>query len=263
MVKIIFFQPHPDDLELKCGHIIHYLATKSNNKHDIRIASITKGEFGLPGAQYDKFKGDFLAKIRTQELYNAQSIHGISPDKIDFFGYVDGLVNFNREFVNKIANYLNKEKPDIIFSPEPIYTSYYHMDHVNTGRALFHCIYKKLIDFTPILYFYSCLNPNFFFGFKKEGFELIDKLLSCHKTQFWLINLLKMIYKPSARFAGRKLKGWKYAEKFRRVYFKENNLIKNQPSLITRIFSHFFSSLPFFQAKYPQDVLKGLKKKKK
>ncbi|MHA1659940.1 MAG: hypothetical protein ACTSUT_12570, partial [Promethearchaeota archaeon] len=64
MVKIIFFQPHPDDLELKCGHIIHYLATKSKNKHDIRIASITKGEFGLPGAKYDKFKGDFLAKIR-------------------------------------------------------------------------------------------------------------------------------------------------------------------------------------------------------
>ena len=263
MVKIIFFQPHPDDLEINCGHLIHYLATKSKKNHIIKIASITKGEYGLPGAQYDKFKGDFLAKVRTRELYNAQSIHGIPPENIHFFGYVDGLVEFTKGFVNKIAEYLKIEKPSVIFAPEAIYTSYYHKDHVNTGKAIYYCIHKKLIDFPLKLYFYSTISPNFYFGFKKEDFLLIDQLLACHKTQFWLINNLKITYKPKTRLAGRKLRGWKYAEKYRRVYFHRENANKNKPSLIVKMLSHWYSGMPWFKAKYPLDVLEELKKKRK
>ena len=70
MAKIIFSQAHPDDLEFNCAHLMHYIAIKSKQKYNIKIASITKGEFGLPGAKYDKFKGKFLAKIRTRELYS-------------------------------------------------------------------------------------------------------------------------------------------------------------------------------------------------
>lgn len=263
MAKFIFFQPHPDDLELNCGHIMHYLATKSKKKHIIKIASTTKGEFGLPRPEHDKFKGDFLAKVRTRELYNALSIHGIPPENVHFFGYVDGLVEFTKGFVNKIAEYLKIEKPDVIFAPEAIYTSYYHKDHVNTGKAVYYCIHNKLIDFPLKLYFYSTLSPNFFFGFKKEDFPLIDQLLACHKTQFWLINYAKWTYKLKTRLAGRKLPGWKYAEKYRMVYFNKKNTNKNKPLLISKILSHWYSSMPFFKAKYPQDVLKELKRKGK
>ncbi|MFX0036881.1 MAG: PIG-L deacetylase family protein [Candidatus Hermodarchaeota archaeon] len=263
MTKIVFFQPHPDDLELNCGHIIHYLATKSEKKHMIKIASITKGEYGLPGAQYDKFKGEFLAKIRTRELYNAQSLHSIPPENIHFFGYVDGLVEFTKEFINTIAEYLKREKPDVIFAPEAIYTAYYHKDHVNTGKAIYYCIYNKLINFTPILYFYSTLSPNYFFGFNKVDFNLVNQLLACHKTQFWLINYAKWTYKPKTILAGMKLSGWKYAEKYRRVYFQKNNKNRNKPSLAVKILSHWYSGMPFFKAKYPQDVLAELKEKGK
>ena len=258
MAKIIFFQPHPDDLELNCGHLMHYLAKKSKYKHIIKVVSITKGEWGLPGAKYDKFKGDLLAKVRVVELYNAQAIHGISPQNITFCGYVDGFVEFNWDFIKKIAEYLKKEKPDIIFAPEPIYCWYYHSDHINTGKAIFYCIYNKLIGCEPKLYFYGSLSPNYFFGFKKDDFKLIEQLLSYHKTQFWLINKKKLVYRPSARLAGRKLNGWKYAEKYRRVYFNKNNYKKNKPSLRVRIFSHFFSSLPWFKAQYPQKILEIL-----
>ncbi len=255
MVKIIFFQAHPDDLEHKCSHVMHYLTTKSKKKYDIKIASMTKGEFGLPGPQYDKFKGNFLAKIRTRELFNAEEIHGIPPESIDFFEYIDGFIPFNREFINRVAEYLKREKPDIIFAPEAIYTWYYHMDHINTGRAVFYVIHKKLIDFTPKLYFYTSLHPNFFFGFKKEDIKnLTYKLIACHKTQQWLLRYTMIPYQPFSRFAGRKLPGWKYAEPYRRVYFKKNNSHKNKQPLIVRIFSHFFSSLPWTKAKYPKNL---------
>lgn len=64
MAKIIFFQAHPDDLEMNCAYLIHYLATESPHQHEVRISSTTKGEFGLPGSQYDKFKGKFLGDVR-------------------------------------------------------------------------------------------------------------------------------------------------------------------------------------------------------
>ena len=225
LLKIFFFQPHPDDLEFNCAHLMHYLATKSKKKYEIKVASITLGEYGLPGAQYDKFKGNFLAKIRAQELQNALSIHGISPKNIHYFGYRDGFVPFNREIIFKFAEYLKKEKPEIIFGPEPIYTSYYHMDHVNTGRALYYCLYHNLINCKPLLYFYSTLSPNFYFGFKKKDFLLIDQLFACHKTQFWLINKLKWIYRLKTIIAVLKLRGWKHAESYRRVFFNYKNLL--------------------------------------
>lgn len=262
MTKIIFFQAHPDDLEHKCGHLMHYLTTKSNKKHTIKIASITKGEFGLPGPQYDKFKGKFLGKIRTKELFEAERIHGIPPESIDFFGYVDGFLPFNREFISRVAKYLKKEQPDIIFAPEAIYSWYYHMDHINTGRAVFYVINNKLIDFTPVLYFYTSLNPNFFFGFKNKDIkELTYKLIACHRTQQWLLRYTMLPYRLFSRFAGRKLPGWKYAEPYRRVYFSKVNLDKNKQPLIVRIFTHFFSSLPWTKAKYPRDVLLELNMK--
>lgn len=261
MKKIIFVQPHPDDLELNCGHLMHFLANNSKKKYVIKVASTTLGEYGLPGAQYDKFKGDFLAKVRLNELQNALSIHGIPAENITYLGYIDGLVPFNEEIISTFVNYLKKEQPDIIFGPEAIYTSYYHLDHVNTGRVLFYCIHHDLIGCRPILYYYQTLSPNFYFGFKEEDFNLIDQLLACHKTQFWLINRVKIMYKPKSRIAGLSLGGWKYAEKYRRVYFNKKNQNKNKSSLRVKIRSHWYSSMPWFQAKYPQDILKELNKK--
>ncbi|MHA1723931.1 MAG: PIG-L family deacetylase [Promethearchaeota archaeon] len=160
----------------------------------MKVASVTLGEYGLPGAQYDKFKGPFLAKIRTRELKRALNIHGMPPENIHYFGYIDGFVPFNRKIVSQFANYLSEEKPNIIFGPEPIYTSYYHIDQVNTGKALYYCLNQGLIKPKPILYFYSTLSPNFYFGFKKKDLGLIEQLFACHKTQFWLINKLKWMY---------------------------------------------------------------------
>ena len=216
----------------------------------------------MPGAQYDKFKGDFLAKVRTRELCNALSIHGIPPENIEWLGFIDGLVYFTKDLIEKFRIYLEKEKPDVIFAPEPIYTWYYHMDHINTGRAVFYIIHKKLVDFTPNIYFYNTISPNFLFPFNQDEYDLAERLLACHKTQYWLINNMKLMYVPIIRYYGMKLRGWKYAESYRRVFLKEENKKKNKPSFLVRVFSHYFNSLPFFQAKYPQDVLKELKEKK-
>ncbi len=172
MPKILFVEPYPDDLELNCGHIIHYLATQSPHTNTIKIVSITKGEFGLPGPQYDKFKGNFLAKVRVKELIAAESLHGIPLENIEFFGYVDGLVPFNREIINKMLDYLQRERPDVIFAPEPIYTYYPHNDHVRAGKIVYYIIAHHLLDYIPRLFFYSSLGSNFYFAIPSFRLEI-------------------------------------------------------------------------------------------
>jgi hypothetical protein len=161
------------------------------------------------------------------------------------------------------VEYLKEEKPDIIIAPEAIYSWYHHIDHINTGRALYYIIYNKLIDFTPILFFYTSLYPNFFFGFKKKDIKTLTyKLIACHKTQQWLLRYTMLPYRPFSKFAARKLPGWNYAEPYRRVYFNKKNLYRNKPPLIVQIFTHFFSNLPWTKAKYPQDLLLKIKEKR-
>jgi LmbE family N-acetylglucosaminyl deacetylase len=261
LAKILFLQPHPDDLELNCAHIMHYLAT-SKKKHDIIVASITKGEFGLPGQEYNKFKGTLLARVRTRELETALSLHGITPEKLTFFDYVDGFVPFNRDIVAKMTAYITAERPDIVFAPEPTYTYYPHNDHTNTGRVIFHVINKGDIGYTPKLYFYSSFSPNFFFGFSEDGMALTERLLACHKTQYWLLNRIKLVYKPMAAVFGKKAR-WKYAEPFRQVYLKKENARKNEPWIFARIMSYWFwRHLFFFYAQYPEEELERAKKEK-
>lgn len=240
---------------------MHYLAI-SKRKHDVIVASITKGEFGLPGQVYNKFKGALLARVRERELAAAISLHGIPADKLIFFGYVDGFVPFNRDIVGKMTAYIKAERPDIIFAPEPMYTYYPHNDHTNTGRVIFHVINKGNIGYTPKLYYYSSLSANFFFGFDKAGMALTEKLLACHKTQFWLLNRIKLVYKPIAALFGMKVH-WKYAEPFRQVYMRKENARKNTPRFFARVMSYWFwRHLSMFYAQYPAEELERAKKEK-
>jgi hypothetical protein len=94
--------------------------------------------------------------------------------------------------------------------------------------------------------------------------ELTDRLIACHKTQVWLLNSMGRIYLPLAIVHGLvSHSGWHLAEGYRQVFFKPGNLWKNKPSRKTAIFSHFFGSMPFFKAKYPDSVLADLKAKGK
>jgi LmbE family N-acetylglucosaminyl deacetylase len=254
MGKFLFVQPHPDDLELNCGQLLHFLSRKVDVAN-IQVISVTKGEFGLPGPQYDKFKGKFLAKVRERELQNAMAIHGIPPENIFYFGYIDGYVPFNREIIEKFTQFLSQNRPDVIFAPEALYTDYVHNDHINSGRAVYYVLYHELIDnYTPKLYFYTTLWPNFYFPFKKEDYRITDQLLACHKTQFWLLNRMKLFNKIKARRSGMAVTGWKFAESYRKINYAKINSHQNAEKIPfnVRLFYRFYwAHKAWYDAKYP------------
>ncbi|MFW9967764.1 MAG: PIG-L deacetylase family protein [Candidatus Thorarchaeota archaeon] len=258
MAKYVFFQAHPDDLDINCPHLMHHLARKG---HEIRIASVTKGEFGLPGPEYDHLKGDFLVKIRENEMANACAIHGIPRGNIDYLGYIDGFVTLNRGFADHITRYLKQHRPDVVVAPEGLYAWYYHMDHLNTGRAVFYVINKGHLDHSPNLYFYDSLSPNTFFPIRIEDMEVADRVIDCHRTQWWIMSNMRHLVRPVRLLGGLRVSGWKYAEPYRRIFFDEQLDRKHRPGPIIQGFTHFMSGIPFFQAKYPQSILEERKKK--
>lgn len=256
MARFLFVQAHPDDLELDCSQIMHY--TGMSKKHQVFVLSATKGEFGLPADNpaYNKFKGEFLARWRVKENLKALAIHTIPLENVTFLGYIDGFVPFNREIIKKVQAYLQKIRPHVIFAPEPLYTWYLHNDHYNIGRCMYYCIHHHLIDYTPKLFFYTANFSNFYFPFHRDGFELADRLLQCHKSQFWLLNSMKMIMKPMALYHGLKVKGYHLAEPYRRVFFNEKDKKKNRIPFAAYCFSFFFwRHRQWYLAQFPDDIM--------
>ncbi len=235
MKKIIFFQAHPDDLEFNCAHLLHYLA-KRDTKYEIKIASMTRGEYGTAKSGSDHFKGERLGKIRTQELYRAQAIHGITPAQIHFFEIIDGYTKFDKETVELVKTYLNKEKPDIIFACEPRNTFYRHPDHMICGKILYYILDKQLIDKKPKLYFYSSINANFRWPFQNKDLPLAYKLVLTHNSQDYMFKFIKPTYRFLSKRYGRNIKGWKYAEGYRKAYYGNNKAKNPKLKLYQRIF---------------------------
>jgi len=247
MVKIIFFQAHPDDLEAYCSQLLHHLSIENKDKHIIRIASMTRGEFGLFRYKAEAFKGERLGRIRTHELFRAQKHYGIQRNQIDFFNIWDGSVKFSRSIITRVIDYLNKHKPDVIFAPEAIWTFYTHQDHVNTGRILYYIIDKNLIEKIPKLFYYTAILPNFKFPFNEQGIKFKEKVIACHVSQKALVDSLRVPMKLWFRVSARKYKKWEYAEPYRRVYFGKDSHLNTKPSLFVKFVSRMMFCMPLFE----------------
>ncbi|TFF95265.1 MAG: PIG-L family deacetylase, partial [Promethearchaeota archaeon] len=236
MKKIVFFEAHPDDLEFYCFHLIYYLSMMSKKEYKIKIGSLTRGEYGWP-KHAEHFKGERLGRLRTKELYKAMSIYGIPPKDIHFFGIIDGYVQFDSQTIELLKKYLEKERPDIIFACEPRNTYYRHPDHMNVGKVVYYILDKALIeDYHPILYFYGSIGANFCWPFKKEEISLAVKTMHIHKSQMHIWKGIGRLYKLIIRNYGRHVKGWKFAEGFRRAYYGKKTYKNKRLNLLEKIF---------------------------
>lgn len=113
--KIVCVGGHPDDPESGCGGS---LAVFTNAGHDVTVIYLTTGEAGIEGKSHDE-----AAAIRKQEAINACKILRAKPV---FAGQVDGDSLLNNEWVGKMHDLINNEKPDIVFTHWPLDS---HKDH--------------------------------------------------------------------------------------------------------------------------------------
>jgi len=211
-MKILIFCAHPDDLEFIIPSFIlttsQFVPEFLNNKEKIKlkelnkealkyifknpnidlldlkikIASMTRGEMSF---FTDEIKSTLkAAKIRENELIKSQKV--LSGKIPDFLGFFDGFIRASDFAIEKIKNYINALKPDIVIAPEPLFAWYHHPDHVRTGKIVFYAIRRlaklKNVTIPKLFYFQSLLNDFYFprFSFHKK---IIKKALKFHRSQ--------------------------------------------------------------------------------
>jgi len=96
-MKVLFFSPHPDDIEFACASTEIELV---KNGHEVIQALFTADEYGT---DQNDFKGERISRIRRWEMREAAKAVGVH--KIYWIGYIDGYSRFDKESVERLKNF--------------------------------------------------------------------------------------------------------------------------------------------------------------
>ncbi len=181
-IKILYFSPHADDLEF--GISLTCIESLRLGNEVVEVL-MTNCEYGTHRID---FKGNRLKKIRMWELDKAAKIYKKHTDnqiKIIKMGYIDGFLSLNKNTLNSVVKILRKEKPDLIFAPDPWYAIDFHNDHLNTGRLVYFAMKKlKKTELPKRVFFYYSFKTNFAIKYYRDDLEIALEALSQHKSQF-------------------------------------------------------------------------------
>jgi len=173
-LKVICVGGHPDDPESGCGGT---LAKFSAAGHDVKVLYLTRGEAGIEGKSHSE-----AADIRTREAEAGCKLLNVKPY---FLGQIDGDTIVNTEWINKLGEIMQNEKPDIVFTQWPIDS---HKDHQAASFLTMQAWQRAKKKFS--LYFYEVcsgaqtmsFHPTDYVDISKEQ-ETKRKALYCHVSQ--------------------------------------------------------------------------------
>lgn len=231
-MDLLFLCAHPDDLEFYIGYILfaigyknkigkgkRYISKRYPQKPiNYKIASLTRGEMSDFTIKIQSTLE--AARIRTKELENA--LNELGCDNLDFLGFFDGYIRINETSIERIKNYIQKIKPDIIIAPEPVFTWYHHRDHKNTGKLVYYAIKRWQKEDPnsqkPLIYYYTALFHHYFFPKFSEWRPFIQNALLKHESQFELLKLGRIPDFIMSILNGLRVYGFRYAQALRRQY---------------------------------------------
>ncbi|MHA1129240.1 MAG: PIG-L deacetylase family protein [Candidatus Helarchaeota archaeon] len=218
-MRILFLNAHADDSEFCSGNTEIQLA----KTHEVFIACMTMDEYGT---SRDEFKGKRIARIRKKEMECAAKIVGA---KLNWLGFIDGYLPFNKDSYQAIKHLLERIQPDVVFAPEPLFTLDFHNDHVNTGKLAYLVI--KHMKPRPLLLYFHSFKSNFYVPCTER--ETALKALYCHVSQRFTSLPSRIMLKFYQTLYGLKTTNHLHAEGFRIIRF---NSADNQFSPLLRFF---------------------------
>jgi LmbE family N-acetylglucosaminyl deacetylase len=181
-IKVMFFTPHPDDIELGCPFI--YLEALRLGNEVIEVL-MTNGEYGTTN---NDFKGKRLSRIRMVELDKANKAFEKGTNnkvRVVKMGYIDGHLPLNKESVQRVLDLLKNKKPDIVITCDPWYAQDFHEDHLNTGRTVYFALKRlKSAELPKKILYYLSTKTDFYMKCRWKDFEIVKKALAEHKTQY-------------------------------------------------------------------------------
>lgn len=221
-MKVLFFIPHPDDLEFGVS-LICIEALKAGM--DVVQVLMTNGEYGT---KVREFKGKRLRRIRAYELNKTVKVYQkFTGNKMSILkmNYIDGHLPLNQESLDKTIDIFKKEMPDIIFAPDPFFPIDYHPDHLNTGRLPCFALKKLERKLLPkrVFLFYS-FRTNIAIRCRIKSLKILNKAMSQHRSQVPPFTIKQYImYKKLALSLGY-LKNNGFASRVREIKITKNGV---------------------------------------
>jgi bacillithiol biosynthesis deacetylase BshB1 len=117
-VDAIFFDAHPDDIELSCGGTIVSFVKRGLR---VGIVDLTSGEMGTRGTPTTR---------KREAAASARILGAAFREQLDFG---DGGLRTGRGEELQIIDVVRRHRPSIVFAPWP---DERHPDHVRTGRIV-------------------------------------------------------------------------------------------------------------------------------
>lgn len=152
-LKIIIAGGHPDDPETGAGGVAALWAEQG---HDVILAYFTTGEAGIANT-----KADAAASIRKNEAEEACKILGT---KSVYLGQIDGSSFVTNEWYDKITQFLNNQKADVLLTHWPVDS---HRDHRHCAAVFFDAWLNN--GKKEALYFYEVMS-----GDQTQNFQPTD-----------------------------------------------------------------------------------------
>lgn len=180
-MNIMIIAPHPDDAELSIGGSIITMALKGYN---VYLLNLTNGEPTPKGS----------VKTRLREAENADRILKIKKRII--LDFPNRYLQDKIEYREKIAEYIRKFRPDILFVP---FHQDAHPDHISASAigiaARFYAKFTKSNIkgepfYPPKMIFYFAthmklnINPSFILPVSKKVFGKKMEAINMYKSQF-------------------------------------------------------------------------------
>jgi LmbE family N-acetylglucosaminyl deacetylase len=211
-LKIVVFGAHPDDPETGCGGTMALFSSKG---HKVVSAYLTRGEAGIRGKSHEE-----AARIRTSESLEACKI--MNAEAV-FLGQIDGSCEITADRYVKMFDFLQNEKPDIVFTHWPVDE---HRDHRICSILVYDAWLRMNKGFS--LYYFEVESGGQTQNFSPTNFVDISSVIEkkhkacfCHTSQN-----MELVYSefhgPMEKFRGMQAH-CKYAEAF---------IIHNQTSKI-------------------------------
>lgn len=247
--KVIFFVPHADDLEFG----IPYMCIESLLRgYNVIEVLMTDCQYGTKRIE---FRGNRLKRIRTHEINKTIEIyekHTRNKLNVIWAGFIDGHLTLNEKALNFVLDILRKNKPDIVFAPDPWYSLDFHHDHLNTGRLVYFALKKLNNTEKPNrIFFYYSFKNTIPIKMKFSHIKIAMEALSQHRSQ---VSPLKCKLITFWRSLNQILKGIKYGrfvETFRELKYSQNKPQKHKTLSIGEKIKY---SMCYKFMKHPSDM---------
>ncbi|MHA1697865.1 MAG: PIG-L deacetylase family protein [Promethearchaeota archaeon] len=253
--KIIFFAPHADDGEFGTGlAIINALRVGC----DVVEVLMTNCAYGTTR---DEFKGPRLVKIRMREIERTVDVyykHIRNRLRLIKLGFIDGFLPVNKYSLNAVVEIIKREKPDIIFAPDPIFAIDFHNDHINTGVLVYFAC-RMIKETKPVnLFFYYTFKGNAGISCRLSDLQILKEAILQHKSQVSrrFINIVTLYKKLSLLIGG--MHGNYFADRYRLVLDLDTELRRIPKGVIDRMAQVIFQKrMPTPKGRYepPPEVL--------